>query len=55
MIHHNNSLPNRLAKEKFSYLLQQVNNPLNCFPWSEEDFKFAKRDNKPVSLSIGYS
>lgn len=49
------SKPNRLATEKSPYLLQHANNPVNWFPWSEEVFEIAKRDNKPVFLSIGYS
>ncbi|MEK4059046.1 MULTISPECIES: DUF255 domain-containing protein [Paenibacillus] len=48
-------VPNRLAKEKSPYLLQHAHNPVNWFPWSEEAFEIAKRDNKPVFLSIGYS
>lgn len=50
-----NSKPNRLAKEKSPYLLQHANNPVDWFPWSEEAFEIAKRDNKPIFLSIGYS
>lgn len=48
-------VPNRLAKEKSPYLLQHALNPVNWFPWSEEAFEVAKRDNKPVFLSVGYS
>ncbi|MDQ1909321.1 thioredoxin domain-containing protein [Paenibacillus sp. GD4] len=50
-----NSKPNRLAKEKSPYLLQHANNPVDWFPWSEEAFETAKRENKPIFLSIGYS
>ncbi|MDF2715437.1 MAG: six-hairpin glycosidase-like family protein [Paenibacillus sp.] len=50
-----NNQPNRLAKEKSPYLLQHQYNPVDWFPWSEEAFEIAKRDNKPVFLSIGYS
>ncbi|MBE1441760.1 thioredoxin domain-containing protein [Paenibacillus sp. OAS669] len=50
-----NSKPNRLAKEKSPYLLQHANNPVDWFPWSEEAFEIAKRENKPIFLSIGYS
>ncbi|MEE4564957.1 thioredoxin domain-containing protein [Paenibacillus polymyxa] len=49
------SKPNRLAKEKSPYLLQHAYNPVNWFPWSDEAFEIAKRDNKPIFLSIGYS
>ncbi|MGN7357166.1 thioredoxin domain-containing protein [Paenibacillus sp. SAF-054] len=48
-------VPNRLAKEKSPYLLQHAHNPVNWFPWSEEAFEVARRDHKPVFLSIGYS
>lgn len=47
--------PNRLAKEKSPYLLQHANNPVNWYPWSEEAFELAERENKPIFLSIGYS
>lgn len=50
-----NSKPNRLSKEKSPYLLQHAHNPVDWFPWSEEAFEIAKRDNKPIFLSIGYS
>lgn len=48
-------VPNRSTKEKSPYLLQHAHNPVNWFPWSEEAFEIAKRDNKPVVLSIGDS
>ncbi|CAG7652511.1 hypothetical protein PAESOLCIP111_06555 [Paenibacillus solanacearum] len=50
-----NNKPNRLANEKSPYLLQHARNPVDWFPWSEEAFEIAKRDNKPIFLSIGYS
>ncbi|MDF2658463.1 MAG: hypothetical protein K0Q94_1254, partial [Paenibacillus sp.] len=50
-----NSKPNRLTKEKSPYLLQHAHNPVDWFPWSVEAFEIAKRDNKPIFLSIGYS
>ena len=46
---------NRLITEKSPYLLQHAHNPVNWFPWSEEAFERARRDNKPVLLSVGYS
>lgn len=46
---------NRLAKEKSPYLLQHANNPVDWYPWCEEAFERAKKENKPVFLSIGYS
>ena len=46
---------NNLIKEKSPYLLQHANNPVDWFPWSDEAFKKAKSEDKPVFLSIGYS
>ena len=46
---------NRLALEKSPYLLQHANNPVDWYPWGEEAFETARRENKPVLLSIGYS
>lgn len=47
--------PNRLIKEKSPYLLQHAFNPVDWHPWSEEAFKKAQKEDKPVFLSIGYS
>src|SRR5947208_14488726 len=46
---------NRLAKEKSPYLLQHAHNPVDWFPWGPEAFEKAKKENKPILLSIGYS
>jgi uncharacterized protein len=46
---------NRLALEKSPYLLQHAENPVDWYPWGTEAFETAKRDNKPIFLSIGYS
>ena len=46
---------NRLAKEKSPYLLQHQHNPVDWFPWGAEAFEKAKKENKPIFLSIGYS
>lgn len=46
---------NRLAKEKSPYLLQHKDNPVDWFPWGEEAFEKARKENKPVFLSIGYA
>jgi uncharacterized protein YyaL (SSP411 family) len=46
---------NRLAREKSPYLLQHAHNPVDWFPWGEDAFAKARRENKPVFLSIGYS
>jgi len=46
---------NRLAQEKSPYLLQHAHNPVDWSPWGEEAFAKARRENKPIFLSIGYS
>ncbi len=46
---------NRLARETSPYLLQHAHNPVDWFPWGEEAFEKAQRENKPILLSIGYS
>jgi uncharacterized protein YyaL (SSP411 family) len=46
---------NRLANEKSPYLLQHAQNPVEWFPWGEEAFEKARREDKPIFLSIGYS
>lgn len=46
---------NRLWKEKSPYLLQHADNPVHWHPWGDEAFEIARRENKPVFLSIGYS
>ncbi|MHB8163829.1 MAG: thioredoxin domain-containing protein [Methanoregula sp.] len=46
---------NRLMHEKSPYLLQHAGNPVDWYPWGEEDFLQAARKDKPVFLSIGYA
>jgi len=46
---------NRLVHEKSPYLLQHAHNPVDWFPWRDEAFERARREDKPVFLSIGYS
>jgi uncharacterized protein YyaL (SSP411 family) len=46
---------NRLAQETSPYLLQHADNPVEWHPWSEEALELARRENKPILLSIGYS
>ena len=46
---------NRLGAQKSPYLLQHADNPVDWYPWGEEAFEAARRDDKPVFLSIGYS
>jgi len=48
-------MPNRLATETSPYLLQHAENPVDWYPWGEEAFEFARAQEKPVLLSIGYS
>ena len=47
--------PNRLINEKSPYLLQHAYNPVDWYPWGEEAFEKARKENKPIFLSIGYS
>jgi uncharacterized protein YyaL (SSP411 family) len=47
--------PNRLIHEKSPYLLQHAYNPVDWYPWGEEAFAKARREGKPIFLSIGYS
>jgi hypothetical protein len=46
---------NRLINEKSPYLLQHAYNPVDWYTWCDEAFEEAKRQEKPVFLSIGYS
>ncbi|MCI8590291.1 MAG: thioredoxin domain-containing protein [Clostridiales bacterium] len=46
---------NRLAGESSPYLLQHANNPIDWYPWCDEVFKRARREQKVIFLSIGYS
>ncbi len=47
--------PNRLSREKSPYLLQHQFNPVDWQAWGAEAFAQARRENKPIFLSIGYS
>jgi uncharacterized protein YyaL (SSP411 family) len=47
-------MPNRLALESSPYLQQHAENPVDWYPWGEEAFARARRENKPVHLSVGY-
>lgn len=49
------NMPNKLRDEKSPYLLQHAYNPVNWYPWCEEAFEKAKKEDKPIFLSIGYS
>ena len=46
---------NRLINEKSPYLLQHAHNPVDWYPWGEEAFEVAKKTQKPILLSVGYS
>ena len=46
---------NRLAKETSPYLLMHAHNPVDWYPWGKEALAKAKKENKPIFLSIGYS
>ena len=48
-------MPNRLAGESSAYLLQHKDNPVDWQPWSEAPWEQARRESKPVLVSIGYS
>ena len=48
-------MPNRLAGESSPYLRQHAHNPVDWYPWGDEAFEKARREEKPVFLSIGYS
>jgi hypothetical protein len=48
-------VPNRLASEKSPYLLQHASNPVDWYPWGDEAFAAARREDKPIFLSVGYA
>ncbi|MGI9047446.1 MAG: thioredoxin domain-containing protein [Burkholderiales bacterium] len=48
-------MPNRLASETSPYLQQHAGNPVDWHAWNDEALAVAKRDDKPILLSIGYS
>ncbi len=48
-------MPNSLTKESSPYLLQHANNPVNWYAWNDETLALAKRENKLILVSIGYS
>jgi uncharacterized protein len=51
----NRERPNRLAKETSPYLLQHAGNPVDWYPWGGEALARARREDRPILLSIGYS
>lgn len=48
-------MKNHLSNQTSPYLLQHAENPVEWYPWGEEAFERAKREDKPILLSIGYS
>ena len=46
---------NRLARESSPYLLQHAHNPVDWYAWGPEAFEKARREDKPIFLSVGYS
>jgi len=48
-------MKNHLAQETSPYLLQHADNPVEWYPWGEEALTLARKQNKPILLSIGYS
>ena len=46
---------NSLSTCTSPYLLQHAGNPVKWYPWGEEAFELARREQKPIFLSIGYS
>ncbi len=48
-------MPNKLIDEQSPYLLQHAHNPVEWYPWGDEAFNEAKKQNKPLLVSIGYA
>jgi uncharacterized protein YyaL (SSP411 family) len=48
-------MANRLASETSPYLAQHAENPVDWYPWGEEALERARREDKPILLSIGYA
>jgi len=46
---------NRLAEETSPYLRQHAGNPVDWYPWGDDAFERARREDRPVLLSVGYS
>ncbi|MEL6637879.1 MAG: thioredoxin domain-containing protein [Bacteroidota bacterium] len=46
---------NQLHQETSPYLLQHAHNPVHWYAWKEEAFERARREDKPILVSIGYS
>ncbi len=48
-------MPNRLARETSPYLQQHAANPVDWYPWGPEALERARREDRPILLSVGYS
>ena len=48
-------MPNRLANETSPYLQQHAGNPVDWYPWGTEALERARREDRPLLLSVGYS
>jgi uncharacterized protein YyaL (SSP411 family) len=48
-------MPNRLAHETSPYLLQHADNPVDWYPWGADALERARREQRPILLSIGYA
>ena len=48
-------MPNRLANQTSPYLQQHAENPVDWRPWGPEALELARKEDKPILLSIGYS
>jgi uncharacterized protein YyaL (SSP411 family) len=48
-------MPNRLAAATSPYLLQHADNPVDWYEWGEEAIDRARREDKPILLSVGYA
>ncbi len=55
LINYSAAMPNRLAMESSPYLLQHADNPVDWYPWGPEALDKARREDRPILLSIGYS
>src|SRR5207237_7996212 len=48
-------MPNHLISQTSPYLLQHAHNPVEWYAWGEEAFERARRERKPIQLSVGYA
>ena len=52
---HGSGAANHLAGSASPYLLQHAHNPVDWYPWGDEAFERAAKEDKPIFLSIGYA